>query len=724
MFILTEKPSVAKDFAKALGASFSGGTYKSDTTTITNCVGHLFELEEPSHYGTELPIIPAKFDYRLNPNVEKQAKFVVSLLKSHKSDSILIATDADREGEVIARECLAQAGITDFSRIKRFWVSEALTPEVVKNGIKAAKPLSEYDRIAEQGFARQRADWLTGMNFCRYITQAAARKLVVGRVQTAVLSAIDQRCAAIKNFKSEKYFEHYGVFRPTRVGSLKNLNQPTADGSGASCRGIYFDGEATGFPDDSRAAKLNACAGQKATLADSKTEKKIQNPPQLYNLNALQKDAFKLFGYSADKTLKIVQSLYEELKCVSYPRTPSRVMGSGNVELCQKVADKLTAKDAFLEKAVRPQMDISLENKRCFNDAKLEAHHALIPLKPLPESASEEQRNVYKLIFERFFTAFLPPCEYEKQTFILETETDGNKFRVNGKKILKRGWKYFNTENNSRLEEGEIADSDGKPEEQDLSNIDWNDLVLSEVETKEKWTKAPPFFNEASVLAFMENPKAGSEPTRVGSFKNLNQPTADGRKLVGLGTPATRHTFIPKLLKNGYIEIDKKNIAVTELGETLLMAVRLSAINSLADISATTDWEERLDDNPAKFLDDIKAFVKDSVSQSINIPSGWTNTWMVAPTRSGKLPAASGIVCPVCGKELRRGKSNWYCSGYKEGCKFTIWESVAGSKVTEKDVAALCDGKTTGIKHCVSKAGKAFDCRFELDDNYKIKFVF
>ncbi len=412
MLILTEKPSVAKDFANALGASFSGGAYKSETATITNCVGHLFELEEPGHYGTEFPIIPGKFDYRVNPNVEKQAKFVVSLLKSHKSDSILIATDADREGEIIARECLSQVGITDFSRIKRFWVSEALTPEVVRNGIKAAKPLSEYDRIAEQGFARQRADWLTGMNFCRYITQAAARKLVVGRVQTAVLSAIEQRCAAIKNFKSEKYFEHYGVFRPTRVGS----------------------------------------------------------------------------------------------------------------------------------------------------------------------------------------------------------------------------------------------------------------------------------------------------------FKNLNQPTADGRKLVGLGTPATRHTFIPKLLKNGYIEIDKKNIAVTELGETLLKAVRSSAIKSLADISATADWEERLDENPAKFLDDIKSFVKDSVTQSVKIEV--------------PLPAASGIVCPVCGKEVRRGKSNWYCSGYKEGCKFSIWESVASAKVTEKDVAALCGGKTTGIKHCVSKAGKAFDCRFVLDSEKKIKFVF
>ena len=685
MLILTEKPSVAKDFASALGCTFASGVYKNSNTTITNCIGHLFELEEPNFYGEGFPIIPETFKYRINQPVEKQAKLVISLLKSHKSDSILIATDADREGEIIARECLAQAGITEFSRIRRFWVSEALTPEVIKKGIENAKPLSEYDTLSEQGFSRQKADWLVGMNFCRYISNAAKTKLVVGRVQTAILSAIDERCEKIKNFVSEKYFEHYGIF------------QPTFDGSKVSCKGIYFEGEETGFKDESRSEKFKSCVGKSAKLVDSKTEKKITNPPQLYNLNALQKDAFKYFGYSADKTLKITQSLYEELKCVSYPRTPSRVMGSGNVELCQKVADELVN-----DKELRSQMQINLSNKRCFNDAKLEAHHALIPLKKCPESASEEQVNIYNLIYLRFSLAFLPPCEWEKQTYILDVET--NRFRITGKKIISAGFKGFPTvlayedrakklqENQSELEESD--------DEQSLDNINWNTLILSDVETKEKWTKPPAYFNEASILSFMENPKA--EPTSDGSNK----------KLVGLGTPATRHTFIPKLMKHGYITLEKKNFVTTQLGKSLLSAVQSSAIKSLADISATTDWEEQLDSDPEKFIADTKTFVKEAVSQDVKIEV---------------VREPSGISCPLCGKEIRKGKSNWYCTGYKEGCKFVVWETVAGAKITEKDVAALCKGKKTGIKHCTSKAGKAFDCYFYLTTNginTEIKFAF
>lgn len=699
MLILTEKPSVAKDFAHALGCTFSGGVYQSYSTTITNCIGHLFELEEPNFYGEGFPIIPNEFKYRINQPVEKQAKLVISLLKSHKSDSILIATDADREGEIIARECLAQAGITEFSRIRRFWVSEALTPEVIKKGIQNSKPLAHYNGLAEQGFARQHADWLTGMNFCRYITQTANRKLVVGRVQTAILSAIDERCEKIKNFVSEKYFEHYGIF------------QPTFDGSKVSCKGIYFEGEETGFKDESRSEKLKSCVGKSAKLVDSKTEKKIQNPPQLYNLNALQKDAFKYFGYSADKTLEILQSLYEKLKCVSYPRTETRIIGSGNVDLCRKNADELylTYKIPFL-KNLRDKMKIEVSNKHCFNDTILqkEAHYALIPLKFPIAFPTPDQKNIFMLIVERFVTAFLPPHEYEKQTFILDV--DKNKFRIIGKKTLKEGWKtpdvgkaFLMLQNDHNVSDEKDNENDSD-EEQSLENIDWNNLVLSDMETKEKWTKPPAHFNEASILSFMENPKENRHVSVE------DEEVTPQKKLVGLGTAATRHTFIPKLTKYGYIELKKKNIVVTELGETLLKAVRASSLKSLADIAATTDWEERLDENPAQFLSDIKSFVKETVSTSLKIEV--------------PLPAASGILCPLCGKEVRKGKSNWYCTGYKEGCKFVVWESVAGAKITEKDVANLCDGKKTGIKHCTSKAGKAFDCRFELDDNKEVKFVF
>lgn len=671
MLILTEKPSVAQDFATALGCTKSGIIFRSSDTVITNCVGHLFSLEEPKHYGQSFPIIPEIFDYRINPKVQKQAELVIKLLKTHKNDNILIATDADREGEIIARECLSEAGIRDYSRIKRFWVSEALTPEVVKNGIRNAKPLTEYDRIAEQGFARQRADWLTGMNFCRYITQAARTKLAVGRVQTAILSAIAQRCDKIKNFRSERYYEHYGIFQNIGIPSL--------------CKGIYFENENTSFADDNKKNALKKLLGKKAVLEDKKIEKKNQNPPQLYNINALQKDAFKHFEYTAEKTLSIVQKLYEELKCVSYPRTPSRVMGSGNVELCEKIARELSV-------PYKDEMDFSNGNKRCFNDKKLEAHHALIPLKALPDSATDEERYIYSLILDRFCVAFLPPCVYEKQTYIISIEK--NRFRITGKKILEKGWKKNSGQKS--LED----DEEQEEELQLLDNFDWNNLLLKDVETKEKWTKPPAYYNEASILSFAENPK------------NLDEEKNE-KKLVGLGTPATRHTFIPKLKKYGYIIDKSKKFSVTPLGETLLKAVRSSPIKSLADISETTGWEERLDEDPGKFLSDIKTFVKESVSKDIKID-----------IPQDILSQHCDKICPVCGKEVKKGKSNWYCTGYKEGCKFVIWETIAGSKLTDKDVSLLCSGKKTGIKHCKSKVGKDFECRFQLGDDKSIKFVF
>ncbi|MBR0099441.1 MAG: hypothetical protein IJP90_06965, partial [Treponema sp.] len=589
---------------------------------------------------------------------------------------------------IIARECLFQAGITDRSHIKRFWVSEALTEEVIRKGIKNANPLADYDKIAEQGFARQHADWLTGMNFCRYITQMANRKFVVGRVQTAILCAIEERCNEIKNFKSEKYFEHYGIFRPAHESS-------------ASCRGIYFKANETRFLDNTRDIKLKAHIGAKAKLIDSTIEKKISNPPQLYNLNALQKDAYKFFGYSADKTLKIAQSLYEELKCISYPRTPSCVMGSSNVELCNRIADSFCTKKPFIRKVIRPQMDISLSNKRCFNDKKLEAHHALIPLKSLPENASEDQEHIYKLIFYRFLTAFLPPCEYEKQIFVLDVNE--NKFRITGKKILKRGWKELNTGLNApHLEEDAKSDNkNDSGDEQLLENIDWNNLVIGDVETKEKWTKPPAFFNEASILSFMENPKAERHELTEGIVPN--------KKLVGLGTAATRHTFIPKLMKYGYVELQNKNIVVTELGTALLKAVRSSLLKSLADISATTEWEEKLDENPSQFSNDIKVFVKKAVSQNIKIDIPFSPKNIIS--------------CPLCKKEIRKGKANWFCIGYKDGCTFKIWESVADAKITEDDVIALCNGRQTKVKHCTSKDGKPFKCKFGLNDKKEIKFI-
>lgn len=684
MLILTEKSSVANDFATALKCPKRTGFFSDGNTEITYCVGHLFSLQQPAFYDDkykswkELPCIPSKFSYYVNESAKKQTKLVVELLQKHKFDDILIATDADREGEVIARECLEYAGITDLKRIKRFWVSQALTPEVVLDGIKKAKPLSEYNKLALNGFARQHSDWLCGINFTRYVSVAANKKLSIGRVKTALLSAIETRCSQIENFKSEKYYEHYASFGAKRFAQ--------------ECKGIYFDSNnTTQFKDDSISHELEADIDKTANVIENKTEKKETPAPQLYNLNAVQKDAFKFYGLSADDTLNIIQKLYEEYKCVSYPRTPSKVMGSGNVELCRKIFEQFSKNDSDFASAEKIS-DISIANKRCFNDAKLEAHHALIPLKELPTAANDNERNVYNLIKNRFKIAFCSSYIYNKQTVVLAV--NNHNYKVTGNQALDYGWKQFVSSETFRSED------ESEEISQPLENIDLNNLLCTGIETKEKFTKPPKYYNEASILTFMENPKSIDE----------NVPG----KLVGLGTQATRHTFIPELIDNGYIMINKKNIMVTSLGRIVINAVRNSSIKTLSNIEETTNWETNLENEPEDFENDIKTFVSRSVREAFKI----------------EMPSdEKQILCPICKHPLRFGITkndikNWYCTGYKEGCKFTLWETTAGAKLTEKDVVALCEGKQTGIKHCISKAGKPFDCRFKLDEERKISFVF
>lgn len=680
MLILTEKPSVARDFASALKCKFSDGVYTNGKQTITNCVGHLFQLCQPSFYNEkyaswrELPVIPQNFSYSKNPSTEKQANIVVKKLKEHRNDSILIATDADREGEIIARECLAQAGISDFSKIRRFWVSQALTPEVIIDGIRNAKPLSEYNALADKGFARQHADWLVGINFTRYISVSANTKLTVGRVQTAILSAIEQRCDKIENFVSEEYFEHYGIFQN--------------NGTTLKCKGIYVEQEKTSFGDKSREPALKSLKGQKAALKDKKEEIKTSNPPSLYNLNEAQKDAFKLFGLSAKETLEVIQSLYENLKCVSYPRTPSKVMGSANVELCRRVNVDLSKKyPEYLE--LSKSANISSQNSLCFNDAKLEAHHALIPLAPLPGEASEIQKKIYFMILKRFFLAFQNPCKYKKTVCVLQT---GNFFfRLSGIQTIDTGWKKYlkgDEEKNDEKNENE--------EEQSLENFDLASLYLKDVETAEKWTKPPKYFNEASILSFMENPKNESEK----------------EKLVGLGTAATRHTFIPKLLKEKYIDVDKKRIRTTDFGKSLVKLLKKTSLSALSDINETTRWEEKLDADPKGFEKEIKEWVSKTVSEKIQ-----TNTLASR--------YATKCQCPLCKKPILENSKSYYCGGYKSGCKFpSVWKEVCGAKISKTDLEKLLSGGKTGLKTCTSKNGKEFKCRFALDENYKIKFIF
>ena len=687
MLILTEKSSVANDFALALNCQKKQGFFSNGSTEIVYCVGHLFRLQDPDFYEErfkswkEFPCIPSKFSYAFNENTKSQTKLVMELLKKHLADSILIATDADREGEIIARECLELSGITDYSRIKRFWVSQALTTEVVLQGINNAKPLVEYNCLSASGFSRQHSDWLCGMNFTRYVSVAANKKLSIGRVKTALLSAIETRCTQIENFKSTKYFEFYADFGAKRFAP--------------SCRGIYIsesDENKTQFKDNILISSLKEDIDKAVTVKENKSEKKETAAPQLYNLNAIQKDAFKIYGLSADETLNIIQKLYEEYKCVSYPRTPSKVMGSGNVELVKKIFCDFVKRHEDFSEALNIS-DISLNNKHCFNDAKLEAHHALIPLKELPSTATEKEKNIFNLILNRFKIAFASPYIYNRQTVLLCV--NNHTYKVTGTQPIDYGWKKLVSSETFRSNENEEEEKS-----QSLENIDWNNLLCTNVETVEKWTKPPKYFNEASILSFMENPKSEDE---------------EKVKLVGLGTQATRHTFIRELIENGYIKIEKKNIVATCIGRTVINAVRNSSIKALADVSETTNWERQLEENPELFEKNIRTFVEKAVRFPFEIE---------------KLQEENQILCPLCKKPLyfgttKSGYKNWYCSGYKDGCQYKIWEKFNGTKLSQKDVALLCSGNKTGSKTFISpKTGKEYKAKLYLAQDGDIKLDF
>jgi DNA topoisomerase-3 len=327
---------VASSFAKALGCRPGGGYYRSDKYVITNCIGHLYRLWEPDRYRAEwkkwsleeLPILVNEYNYEKNEATAKQAAIVENLVKAHAKDAILIATDAGREGEVIAREVLREAGLTDISRCKRFWVSEALTPEVIRQGIASAKPLSAYNAVASRGFARQRADWLVGMNLSRFITLSSrsGEKFSVGRVQSAVLSAVLSRNDKVTNFVPAPYNELEITVKDKNGVSIKALlANPGSGNENASAfkvKSPYLEKAAAYAGAHTKGGDLSVTA---------ETKKRSQKPEKLLNLTALQKTAFRLYGYSPDETLGTAQALYEKHKCLSYPRTPSRVMGDNNV---------------------------------------------------------------------------------------------------------------------------------------------------------------------------------------------------------------------------------------------------------------------------------------------------------------------------------------------------------------------------------------------------------
>ncbi len=566
--ILTEKPSVAKDIAKALGSFVQGKDHiKAGEYVIVWAVGHLLEIDDriaPEKWDLEsLPIFPERFLYKA-----KNSHFFAVKKVLAQAREVIVATDAGREGELIARLILMHSGWKAWDRTWRLWTSKALTPEVARKELKALKPIKEFDSLFWSALARQHADWLVGINLTRAVSLKARNGVwSVGRVQTPTLALIVKRTIERENFKPQPYFVIKGVFSK----------------DGKVYEGLLVFKEKEERLSEEKAKQILKELEKESTgeVAEVVEERKREYAPPLFSLTSLQRRANEKFGWSASKTLAVAQRLYEELKCISYPRTDAQHLSEENKELVKEVLKKLGREDLI--------ESVEKVGKRVFDDSKLTDHHAIIPLDRLPQDANEDDRKLYKLIKNRFFAVFMPPFEYI--SFKVITKLGKYEFVSYGRKVLALGWRKVEP-----LEETQP----------DLSFLRKGDRVKKEkVLAQKKFTEPPPAYTEGSLLKEMER--------------------------LSLGTPATRSSIIETLKERGYVFLKGKSLIATEKGKAL---IKFLEGRKIIQPELTSEWEKKLESIYTKrqgkkgydeFLQEIKPFVKEELqlylSKTIHVPT-------------------------------------------------------------------------------------------------------
>ncbi len=704
--ILTEKPSVARDFAKALGVKGKKDGYlENEDYIITWAVGHLVELFEPQDYDPKwkkwrlenLPIIPSRFQYKQIPKTQKQLKIIFRLLSKNTPDQVVIATDAGREGEVIARTILLMGGIPaeNFEKneiIKRFWTSQALTPQVVKAGMNSLKPAGEYDRLWRAGQARQMADWMVGMNGSRSATIKMNDLFSVGRVQTAVLALLVDRRRERENFKSEPYW----------------ILKVHFENEKGDWWGTWFtENQARILEEEIATAILKKVENRSGHVVFVEKQRKNQAPPLLYSLTDLQREANSRYGFFAKKTLGIAQVLYEEKKCLSYPRTEARVLGTQTVNLVKKIIDNLSQAYPEIFLNVEPER-INEKYTRVFDDSRLTDHHAIIPLARLPQRASADEKTIYDLVMKRFAAVFHADCEYEQTNIVTQVEKEH--FRTQGKRILKPGWHVV-----YGIEIEKKAGSEDDPEVENLPPLEKNNPAkVIDTKIDHKQTLPPPEYTEAILLKDMTN------PSRYVTENELKQIY---RGDIGLGTQSTRAQIIETLLMRKYVQRQKRYLIALDKGSLLIDTLRrFEKAKILTSPEETARWEMQLnriaqgEENGQTFLNNIKTFIKEIVDEfksvSILQEVAFHNS---APVQDS--PAAYGK-CPRCGGNIIEGKKGFGCSRWRKedgGCRFVIWKIIAGKKIPKSAVTQLLqNGITQTIQGFTSKQGKKFSARLKI----------
>ncbi|MBM7854922.1 DNA topoisomerase-3 [Desulfohalotomaculum tongense] len=691
--IIAEKPSVARDIAAVLG-SFKKmeGHLENQEYLVSWAFGHLLELAEPHEYDEsltkwnlgQLPIIPP--DFRLKPVREgrKQLQVLRNLLNSSEVGEVINACDAGREGELIFRRIYRHCGCQ--KPIKRLWLSEA-TPSAIKSAFQRLLAGKEMDNLAAAAEARAEADWLVGINATRAFSVRHNSVLSVGRVQTPTLALVVTREREIRDFKPAKYWEIWAVFR-------KETGETYPGKWVGDNNGRLFSRKEL----DAILEKIKGTGTGRITGVDQKES--VEQPPTLFNLNDLQKEANRRYGLTAQQTLNAAQELYEKYKLLTYPRTDSRYITQAMVSTLQGRLNALSEVPEYKDLIPKGQCQLG---KRYVNDGKVTDHHAIIPTDKKPDISAlgKNEQLVYDLVARRFLAVFYPDARYAVTKVI--TTVNGESFTSKGKVELDRGWKAV-----YRNESEQEKEDDGR-EEQAIPHLAENETVtVQKVETPEKQTKPPKRYTEATLLAAMEN--AG----KMVKDKEM----ADTLKAAGgIGTPATRAAIIERLIKVGYIQRQKKTLVPTPKGEALIDLVP----EQVKSVEMTAEWEEGLrqieegQNDAGTWLENIKNFAREVVQ----IAKEQEASNAVGQDREilGK--------CPLCGKDVIEGKKGYGCSGYREGCKFVIWKEIAGKKITAKQAKDLLEkGKTGVIKGFKSKAGKKFDAVLKLSGEGKVEFDF
>lgn len=697
--VIAEKPSVARDLARVMGAkNVKDGYIEGNGYAFTYAFGHLVQLCTPQAYGyttwsaSNLPIIPEKFGLEVK-KVRKDGKLMddsgalkqINIIKSllDKAEEIIVATDAGREGELIFRNIYYYLG----SKVpfKRLWISSQ-TDKAIREGFANLKEGTEYDSLYQSARSRAEADWLIGINATQAITLAAGNRglLSLGRVQTPTLAMICSRYLENKNFKPEPFYKIQAGFEKDNIAF-----KATSD---------KIDKKQVA---EETIAKL--AVGMKAKVVKVEAKETKEQPPLLFDLTSLQQDANKKYGYSADQTLSIAQNLYEK-KVITYPRTGSRYIGEDVYEQMESLFQHLAATAEESIATIAKNLIGKKLNKRSVDDKKVTDHHALLVTDEKPGPMTQEQRNIYNMIAKRMVESFSDVCLKDITTVTIDAEGVG--LIAKGTVIKQYGWRLS-------ADQVEMPDEDKGGDEQDNENaqlpkLSAEDLLeILTLDLSERFTKPKPIHTEASLLKAMET--SGKEI----EDEELRQAMKD----CGLGTPATRASIIETLFQREYIKRDKKKLIPTEKG---LAVYNLVKDRSIAKVTLTGKWEQKLEEIRANkvsydvFMKHIKDYTVKITNELLQLRISFAQQ-EIKPLQKGK------IKCPKCPNgQIQLYEKIAQCDHYARGCDFKIWRTLNGVYLDEKEMKNLLEkGKTSELKGVKTKDGQLVNAPL-IFENFKV----